>query len=140
MLASVPIGRVVYTDRALPAVMPANFVLDGDGATLLMGFDGALAAAVRNAVVAFQADDVDRASMAGWSVTLIGQAVLLDRADEVEHLAGLRPGSWAGVRNGRYVHIPAQQVSGNRFGPVAYGGAAAPTGVEDLAELRLNTP
>ena len=29
LLASVPLGRVVFTDRALPAIQPVNFVLDG---------------------------------------------------------------------------------------------------------------
>lgn len=120
LLTSVPIGRVVYTDRALPAVMPANFVLDGDGVTLFTGSDAALGAAVRGAVVAFQADDVDPVSMAGWSVTLIGQAVLLDRAGDVEHLTGLS--AWARGRDGQFVHIPARQVSGSRFGPHPLGG------------------
>ena len=29
LLATTPIGRVVFTDHALPAVQPVNFVLDG---------------------------------------------------------------------------------------------------------------
>ncbi|WP_084965757.1 pyridoxamine 5'-phosphate oxidase family protein [Thermoactinospora rubra] len=30
LLASAPIGRIVFTDRALPAVQPVNFRLDGE--------------------------------------------------------------------------------------------------------------
>ncbi|MEU8385537.1 pyridoxamine 5'-phosphate oxidase family protein, partial [Streptosporangium sp. NPDC048865] len=30
LLASTSIGRIVFTDRALPAVQPVGFVLDGE--------------------------------------------------------------------------------------------------------------
>src|SRR3954454_19284755 len=29
LLSRVPVGRIVYTDRALPAVQPVTFVVDG---------------------------------------------------------------------------------------------------------------
>lgn len=31
LLPTVPVGRIVYTWQALPAVLPVNFCLDGDG-------------------------------------------------------------------------------------------------------------
>ncbi|MEU6806599.1 pyridoxamine 5'-phosphate oxidase family protein, partial [Streptomyces neyagawaensis] len=34
LLAKVPVGRVVYTRRALPAVLPVNFALDSDDAVV----------------------------------------------------------------------------------------------------------
>lgn len=35
LLAKAPVGRIVHTWHALPAVLPVNFALDGDGAVLL---------------------------------------------------------------------------------------------------------
>lgn len=127
LLASVPIGRVVHTDRALPAVLPMNFVVDGRGVTLFTGSDAVLAAAARDAVVAFQADDFDPVTMAGWSVTITGRAAVLDPAGDAEHLAELRVRSWARRRDGRFVRILGQRVTGQRFGPAAVGGVAETT-------------
>ncbi len=35
LLRSAPVGRVVYTDQALPAIQPVTFVLDGDEAVVV---------------------------------------------------------------------------------------------------------
>jgi nitroimidazol reductase NimA-like FMN-containing flavoprotein (pyridoxamine 5'-phosphate oxidase superfamily) len=115
LLASVPVGRVVYTSRALPAVMPVNFVLDDEEVSIHTGSDATLAAAVHKAIVAFQADDIDPVTLAGWSVTITGHARLVVGHAEVTRLrSALRP--WARVTGGQFVRIPAGRVSGSRFG------------------------
>lgn len=118
LLASVPIGRVVYTDQALPAVMPMNFLLDGDEITILTGSGSMMAAAIRNTVVAFQTDDYDPLAMTGWSVTITGQARLVDDPHEIARLARLALHPWAHVPNGQFFRIPCRHVSGGRIGPV----------------------
>jgi uncharacterized protein len=51
-MGSVPVGRIVYTRQALPAVALVNFALiDGD-IILRTSAEGKLAAATRGAVVA----------------------------------------------------------------------------------------
>lgn len=117
LVATVPIGRVVYTDRALPAVMPVNFVLDEDRITIHTGSGTALAAAVRNAVVGFEVDDFDPQTMSGWFVTITGQARLVEDPAETARLARLSLRPWAHRADGRFVCIPAQHVTGTRFGP-----------------------
>ena len=72
LMASVPVGRVIYTRRALPAVELVNFAFDAGDIVLRTDPGGKLAAAVRGAVVAFEADCLDLANQAGWSVTAIG--------------------------------------------------------------------
>ncbi|MEV4399798.1 pyridoxamine 5'-phosphate oxidase family protein [Nonomuraea sp. NPDC049607] len=64
LLSSVPIGRIVFTDRALPAVQPVNFCLDGRSIVIRAVTGSKLAAATRRAVVAFEADDFDAARAA----------------------------------------------------------------------------
>ena len=69
LLANAPVGRIVHTRHALPAVLPVNFGLDGDGAVLLRTSAASeLARAVDGAVVAFEADEVDPLAHSGWSV------------------------------------------------------------------------
>ena len=122
-MASVPIGRVVYTDQALPAVMPMNFVLDRDMVTIHTGSGSALSAAIRNAVVAFQTDDFDPVTMTGWSVTITGRARLVDDPREAAHLMRLPLRPWVHAMNGQYIRIPCWNVTGQRLGAV--GNAAA---------------
>lgn len=117
LLASVPIGRVVYTDQALPAVMPVNFVLDGDQVAIHTAADSTLAAAVRGAVVAFQADAIDPVALTGWWVTVVGRARLVSVPGEATG-PSLRP--WVHLTNGQYIHITAGHVSGGPLGPAAH--------------------
>lgn len=77
LLATVPIGRVVHTHRALPAITPVTFVLDGEDVAIRPG--APLAAAVGGAVVAFEADHVDPDTGVGWAVTVVGPALLTAR-------------------------------------------------------------
>lgn len=107
-LAKVPVGRIVYTRQALPAVLPVNFGLDHDGAVLVrVSAASELVRAIAGAVVAFEADEVDAAAHSGWSVVVMGAAVLV--TDPAEHARLLRTGprSWAaGAAGGLRAHRP----------------------------------
>ncbi|WP_308211793.1 pyridoxamine 5'-phosphate oxidase family protein [Actinoallomurus soli] len=59
LLGAVPIGRIVFTDRALPAVWPVNFALSGGDVVIRTMAGSKPAAAARGAVVAFEADEFD---------------------------------------------------------------------------------
>ncbi len=75
LLAKVPLGRIVHTRGALPAVLPVNFGLDHDGSVLLRTSAASeLVRAIDGSVVAFEADEVDAATHSGWSVVVTGEA------------------------------------------------------------------
>jgi hypothetical protein len=86
LMASVPIGRIVYTSQALPAVELVNFALHGGDIVIRTDPEGKLAAATRGTVVAFEADSVDVAGQAGWSVTIVGQAWAVIDNEEIRDL------------------------------------------------------
>src|SRR5690606_37721252 len=65
LLATTPIGRVVFTDHALPAVQPVNFVLDGMTVVMRTTAGSKLAVAARNTVVAFETDEFDPVTRTG---------------------------------------------------------------------------
>ncbi|WP_035792162.1 pyridoxamine 5'-phosphate oxidase family protein [Kitasatospora mediocidica] len=95
LLADMSVGRVVYTVRALPAVLPVRFRLDGDGSLLLRAPAGSeVPRAVHDAVIAFEVGEVSGADGAGWSVTVLGTAQVLPGkggAAPEEVLIRLRP-------------------------------------------------
>ncbi|GAA3880388.1 pyridoxamine 5'-phosphate oxidase family protein [Streptomyces lacrimifluminis] len=96
LMAKVPVGRIVYTRQALPAVLPVNFCLDRDAAVLVRtSASSELVGAIVGAVVAFEADAVDAGTHSGWSVVVMGPATLV--TDPAEHARLLRTGplSWA---------------------------------------------
>ncbi|WP_329213598.1 pyridoxamine 5'-phosphate oxidase family protein [Streptomyces sp. NBC_01485] len=115
-LAKVPVGRIVYTRQALPAVLPVNFGLDHDGAVLVrVSAASELVRAIAGAVVAFEADEVDAAAHSGWSVVVMGAAVLV--TDPAEHARLLRTGprSWAPAPQEVFVRIDPELVTGREL-------------------------
>lgn len=118
LMASVPVGRLVYTYRALPAVIPLRFFMDGEGVVVHTGTDSTLNAAVRDTVVAFQVDDLDPVTLAGWSVTLVGQARLVTGPAEIARRSSIRSPQMQGT-NGHLARISVGFVSGSRLSAAA---------------------
>ncbi|MDQ0937881.1 pyridoxamine 5'-phosphate oxidase family protein [Streptomyces turgidiscabies] len=124
LLATVPVGRIVYTRQALPAVLPVTFCLDRDGAVLVRtSASSGLVSAIVGAVVAFEADAVDAIAHSGWSVVVLGSAGLV--TDPAEHARLLRTGprSWAPAPREVFVRITPELVTGRELvdGPTLYG-------------------
>ncbi len=115
LLATTPIGRIVFTERALPAVRLVNFILHGDQIVIRTGEGSKLLSAVRHAVVAFEADEVDYRARTGWSVTVIGHARQVTDPAEMAELGGLLPASWAPGPREHLICIAAELVSGRRL-------------------------
>jgi hypothetical protein len=116
LLGSVPLGRIVYTRGALPAVELVNFTLDAGDIIIRTDPSGKLAAATRGAVVAFEADSTDFAAHAGWSVTIVGVSQAVTDDDEVRHLERLGLDPWAPGEHPYFVKIPPTIVNGRRIG------------------------
>ncbi|MDK1344664.1 pyridoxamine 5'-phosphate oxidase family protein [Streptomyces sp. 378] len=124
LLAEAPVGRVVFTRRALPAVLPVDFRLADDGAVLLCtSVTSELASAIAGAVVAFEADEFDPHTRAGWSVVVTGTATLV--TDPAEHTRLLREGprSWTPVPQEIFVRVDPELVTGRALagGRTLYG-------------------
>jgi hypothetical protein len=134
MMATVPLGRVVFTNRALPAIQLVNFVLDDNGDVILRSDAGSkLAAGLRGAIVAFETDDLDPATATGWYVTVIGRARHVTDPAEVVRLRRLRLKAWAPGPHNHFIRIvppprlraPPDHVRAERRRPI--GAPAAVT-------------
>jgi len=115
LLAGVPLGRVVFTDRALPAIQPVNFVLDGADVILGTAAGSKLGVAMNGSIVAFEADEFDQAARTGWSVTLVGPSRLVADPAETARLALLPLQPWAPGPRDRFVRIVGTHISGRRI-------------------------
>ncbi len=123
-LANAPVGRIVHTRDALPAVLPVNFVLEKSGAVLLRtSASSELVRAVDGAVVAFEADEVDAVTHSGWSVVVTGLASVVTDPGEHEQLVRTGPRSWVPWPVEVFVRIAPDLVSGRELvgGRTLYG-------------------
>ncbi|MFF7452291.1 MULTISPECIES: pyridoxamine 5'-phosphate oxidase family protein [unclassified Streptomyces] len=116
LLAKVPLGRVVYTRQALPAVLPINFSLGTDASVLLCTSAGSdLVRAIDGVVVAFEADEFTAATRSGWSVVVTGRATVVTDPAEHERLTQTGPDSWMPLRDAVLVRIESEMVTGREF-------------------------
>ena len=116
LLPSVPVGRLVFTERALPAVIPVNFLVDHGRIVLRTGATSSLTAAVRGSVVAFEVDQIDPEARQGWSVVVTGRASEVRDALELDRLKDLPLLPWVGGQVDHFVVISIELVNGRRIG------------------------
>ncbi|MEU9135186.1 pyridoxamine 5'-phosphate oxidase family protein [Streptomyces sp. NPDC048404] len=116
LLAKVPVGRVVYTRQALPAVLPVNFCLDTDDSVLLRtSTHTELLRGIDGVVVAFEADEFDAETRTGWSVVVTGRATVVTDPAEHERLTEVGPTSWMPTRSTVFVRIESEMVNGREL-------------------------
>ncbi|MGI5119437.1 pyridoxamine 5'-phosphate oxidase family protein [Marinactinospora thermotolerans] len=115
LLAMAPIGRIVFTERALPAVQPVNFLVHGSDIVVRTSEGSRLARATRDAVVAFEVDEFDIEARTGWSVMVVGPCRAVEdpaQRAELERLP-LRP--WAPGPRTHFLRIAIELVTGRRI-------------------------
>src|SRR3954468_10598983 len=82
LLGTAVIGRIAFTEGALPAIQTVHFTLLGGHVYIPTRPGSKVAAATANAVVAFQADEFDPTTKVGWSVTTVGPSRLVTRPED----------------------------------------------------------
>ncbi|MEU7816968.1 pyridoxamine 5'-phosphate oxidase family protein [Pseudonocardia sp. NPDC049154] len=112
LLASEGVGRVVVTQKSLPAAHPVHYVLDGEEVVFRTPRGSTLAAAVLHAVVAFQADDVDLEGRSGWTVYGIGEAYEVVEPGRLDALQRALSPWWGTDATAHTISIPLQILHG----------------------------
>lgn len=116
LLETQEVGRLIYTRRALPAVSVVNYAVRDGSILLLSGSVAAIAQAARGTVVAFEADQFDRARHTGWSVSVVGVARLVTDPGEQHRAAVEGPTPWTEIEDAHLIRIPLTEVSGRWLG------------------------
>ncbi|MFJ9541334.1 pyridoxamine 5'-phosphate oxidase family protein [Streptomyces sp. NPDC101225] len=94
LLGSVALGRIVFTQQALPAIRPVNHIVDDGDIVVRTRALSALALQVpagsgRGVVVAYEADDIDPLTHLGRSVAATGYAHLVTGHAELQRYGRL---------------------------------------------------
>jgi hypothetical protein len=115
-MASVPVGRIVYTRRALPAVELVNFTFEDGDIVVRTDASGKLAAATCGAVVAFETDAIDVDRHVAWSVTAVGYSREVTDPADIARLREAGPQPWVSGEHEHFIRITPGIVNGRRLG------------------------
>lgn len=129
LLADSRVGRAVFNERALPAVVPIVFALHDDAIVMCTGSDTRLAEAADRGVLAFEVDDINSSTHSGWSVVVTGVAELVHDAAERSRIRRLLK-QWISISHDVVIRLPLTVVTGRRLvaaGPGVVNGIAAHT-------------
>jgi uncharacterized protein len=116
LLATGSIGRVVFTEFALPAAQPVSYLLDEEEVVFRTHSGSKMAAASRHHVVAFQVDEIDVDSRSGWTVLGVGEAYEVVEPTRRAELAERMPAPWVAGHDQHVISIPLQRLTGRRLG------------------------
>jgi len=120
LAAGAVVGRIGFTGRYGPVVLPVNFKLVGgavvfrtDGASSL---DEDLRTGITDAEyrVAFEIDEIDEMERTGWSVMIQGAAHYLEEKEERAAATAARIDPWAGGDKDVYISIRPTRITGRR--------------------------
>jgi uncharacterized protein len=115
LLAGQRLGRLAFVDDRGPIVLPVNFVLDNYMVIIRTDEGTKLTIARHGDRVAFEADAIDAASGAAWSVLIRGEAIEVTDRLELDRLSKLRLRPWAPGRKSHVVRILPAAVTGRRI-------------------------
>ena len=74
LLQECQVGRLVFTSKAMPAVVPVRYRVEGDQVLLRAANGSGWPSHVAGSVVAFEVDAFESSGEFGWSVVVIGRA------------------------------------------------------------------
>jgi nitroimidazol reductase NimA-like FMN-containing flavoprotein (pyridoxamine 5'-phosphate oxidase superfamily) len=111
------IGRIAVTSRALPAIVPVNYIVTGRTTIVFRTeLGGMLARAADDNVVAFEVDELAGDGRSGWSVLVVGVARHLDGSALTRALEG-RVVTAMGDGRDQFVAITIGQITGRIVEP-----------------------
>ena len=117
LLSGLSLGRIVFTQRAMPAIRPVNHLVDGQTIVVRSHLGAAIverAGDEDGAVVCYEADSIDPERHTGWSVITTGMARLVrDPASIARYEQLLEP--WAAGQMDYVIAIRPQVITGLRL-------------------------
>lgn len=120
LLGTARIGRLGFTDGALPAILPVPFTV-GEGCVRIPARGGSrIVDAVRRSVVAFAVDSYDVADHTGWGVTVVGPALVVPEPGPAAPGGG-SPGGSRGPLSGHSIVVQMGLLRGWRLSLPAGG-------------------
>lgn len=119
LLGRAVIGRLAFTENALPAIQPVHFIVHAGRVLIPTSVGSKVAAASRGAVVAFEVDDFDVTARTGWNVTVVGASHVISDPAGLAELDSLGAEPWAPTDHPCYVAVEMAVVRGRRISALA---------------------
>jgi nitroimidazol reductase NimA-like FMN-containing flavoprotein (pyridoxamine 5'-phosphate oxidase superfamily) len=126
LLRSTGIGRIAYSQRAMPAIVTVDYAVIDEALVLRIDEGAPELAPMRNAVVAFQADHSGGLDGRSWSVTCVGNARAVDNPATVVALAGAGEWSSAGSPRPAFLRMDPELLEGRLFRALPRPGGDRP--------------
>ena len=107
LLKTVSIGRLALCVRALPAILPVQYYLDGDKIALCVGHYQVPGQSITDTVAAFAADAIDTSTSQGWAVQVLGKLA------PPQSMSG--PNECGQRAGGQVIHLTPATIAGQRL-------------------------
>ena len=121
LLAAGGVGRIGYTGRFGPTILPVNFALQDQTIVFRTGQHSPMGEDLRTGMadaaykVAFEVDEISPATREGWSILVQGAAHHVDSGTELATVrqTGVQP--WPGGDKDLFIRIVPDRVTGRRI-------------------------
>ncbi|MFC9557784.1 pyridoxamine 5'-phosphate oxidase family protein [Rhodococcus sp. NPDC056960] len=113
LLRSVPTGRLIYTEDALPAVRPLTFAVS-DGKIIIPTGDNPWFDRFDGTVVGFEAGAIDPSTRAGWTVLTVGRVRLVSGDAGVVGFDDTTAAPWQLGPGDCYLVLDVGRITGHR--------------------------
>jgi nitroimidazol reductase NimA-like FMN-containing flavoprotein (pyridoxamine 5'-phosphate oxidase superfamily) len=121
LIAAGGVGRIGYTSRFGPAVLPVNYDLYEQTIVFRTGLHSSMVEDLRTGIadaeynVAFEIDHIQPVTQEGWSVLIQGAAHFVDSDEELAPIAELGVQAWTGGPKEQFIRIFPQHITGRRI-------------------------
>ena len=115
------VGRIGYTSRFGPTVLPVNYDLYEGTIVFRTGLHSSMVADLRTGMadaeynVAFEIDQMQPVTQEGWSVLIQGAAHFVDSEEELAPIADLGVQAWPGGAKEQFIRIIPTHITGRRI-------------------------
>jgi hypothetical protein len=121
LIAGGGVGRIGYTSRFGPTVVPVNYDLYEGTIVFRTGLHSSMVADLRTGIadaeynVAFEIDQVQPVTQEGWSVLIQGAAHFVDSDEELAPITELGVQAWPGGSKEQFIRIIPTHITGRRI-------------------------
>lgn len=121
LIAGGGVGRIGYTSRFGPTVLPVNYDLYEGTIVFRTGLHSSMVEDLRTGIadaeynVAFEIDQMKPVTQEGWSVLVQGAAHFVDADEELAPITQLGVQAWAGGPKEQFIRIIPTRISGRRI-------------------------
>jgi nitroimidazol reductase NimA-like FMN-containing flavoprotein (pyridoxamine 5'-phosphate oxidase superfamily) len=121
LIAAGGVGRIGYTGRFGPTILPVNFVLYEQTIVFRTGLHSPMGEDLRTGIadaeykVAFEVDEITPATREGWSVLVQGSAHHVDSESELATVRQTGVQTWPGGEKDLFIRVVPDRITGRRI-------------------------